>query len=360
VLRQGDLAGTLELIADSGAAAFYQGRIANLIVEEMRQSGGLISRADLAGYRARWRMPITTSYRGWRVISMPPSSSGGVTLTQILNVMEGFRPLPPFGSPELLHLEVEAMRRAFEDRNRHLGDPDFVAMPLRRLLSKRYAAGLRRAIDRGRATPTEPAAAGTVVPWEGTHTTHYSVVDAEGNAAAVTTTLNDSYGSAVTVRGAGFLLNDEMDDFTTKPGTPNLYGLVQGAANAIRPGKRMLSAMTPTIVLNPRGRLALVLGSPGGPTIITTVYHVLSNVIDHGMSLSRAVAAPRIHHQGRPDRIAWEPDGLSPWVVETLERMGHSLAPRARWIGDVQAIRVSADGLEGVADPRRGGGAAGY
>src|SRR5512142_1902632 len=275
VWRQPDLARTLRLIADSGADVFYHGSIADLIVTEMARGGGIITKADLAAYRPKWRTPIRVDYRGYAVYSMPPSSSGGVTLGEILNILAGYDSLPPFGSTALLHLETEAMRRAFEDRNRWLGDPDFVHMPLDRLLSKSYAAELRAQIDPTRATPTPPFQAG---PPGSTETTHYSIVDADGNAAAVTTTLNNSYGSAVTVTGAGFLLNDEMDDFATAPGKPNMFGLVQGEANAVVPGKRMLSAMTPSIVLDPKGRLFLVAGAPGGPRILTAVYPAISHV----------------------------------------------------------------------------------
>jgi gamma-glutamyltranspeptidase/glutathione hydrolase len=355
-LRQPDLARTLELIADSGAAAFYQGSVAAQIVAEMRRSGGIITRADLAGYQPKWREPLVARYRGWSVIGMPPPSSGGVTMTEMLNILEGYAPLPPYGATRLMHLELEAMRRAFADRNHYLGDPAFVAMPLERLTSKAYADSLRREIDPNRATPT--SAMPPVV--EGHETTHYSVVDQEGNAASITTTLNDDFGSALTVGGAGFLLNDEMDDFAAKPGTPNLYGLVQGEANAIQPGKRMLSAMTPTIVLDRQERLALVLGSPGGPRIISAVLQVVSNVVDHGMTLAQAVSAPRIHHQALPDSIIWEPGGITTDQRRELEAMGYVFEARPHWIGDVNAVLVTRRGLEGAADPRRGGGAAGW
>src|SRR6185437_12700833 len=306
-LRQPDLAATLAAIRDHGADGFYRGRVADLIVAEMERGGGLISHADLESYRAIWREPITISYRGHTIYSMPPASSGGVTMGEILNVMEGYDPLPPFGSPALVHLEAEAMRRAFTDRNMYLGDPAFVQNPVERLLSKAYAAELRKGIgDHATPTPTSQPA------HTGSSTTHYSVVDADGVAVSCTTTLNNSYGSAVTVTGAGFLLNDEMDDFATAPGKPNMYGLVQGEANAIAPGKRMLSAMTPSLVLDPAGHLLLVVGTPGGPRIITMVYHVISNVIDHRMSLARAVEAPRMHHQGLPDTLRVERGGFPP------------------------------------------------
>ncbi len=371
--RQSELARTLELIADSGSAGFYRGRTADLIAQEMRRSGGLITRADLDAYQPAWREPIRIDYRGWAIYSMPPSSSGGVTMGEIFNILEGYGRLPAFGSAELDHLEVEAMRRAFTDRNRFLGDPDFVRMPLDRLLSKEYAATLRRQIDLQHATPSTEMA--PIV--EGAQTTHYSIVDEAGNAASVTTTLNDNFGNALVVGGAGFLLNDEMDDFAAKPGAPNDYGLVQGEANAIAPGKRMLSAMTPAIVLNPAGRLELVVGAPGGPRIITAVMQVISNVIDHRMSLAAAVSAPRLHHQALPDSIRWEPGGIQPDVRRQLEIMGHHFnthpgdnkpscdhAPPTSVSGCsnavIQAIRITRRGLEGVTDPRIPSRAAGY
>jgi gamma-glutamyltranspeptidase/glutathione hydrolase len=356
VLRQPDLARTLRLIADSGPDAFYRGRIADLIVAEMQRGGGIITRADLAAYRPKWRTPIRVDYRGYAVYSMAPSSSGGVTLGEILNILAGYDSLPPFGSTALLHLETEAMRRAFEDRNRWLGDPDFVQMPLDRLLSKGYAAQLRGQIDPARATPTPPFQAG---PPGGTETTHYSIVDADGNAASVTTTLNNSYGSAVTVTGAGFLLNDEMDDFATAPGKPNMFGLVQGEVNAVAPGKRMLSAMTPTIVLDPEGRLFLVAGAPGGPRIITAVYHAISNVIDHHMSFAQAIEAPRGHHQALPDTMMVERGGFSPAVLDSLRAMGHGVREWG-YHALVMGIERGPAGWIGVADPRSGGNAAGY
>jgi gamma-glutamyltranspeptidase/glutathione hydrolase len=355
VLRQPDLGATLEAIRDHGADGFYRGPVADRIVAEMELGGGLISHEDLEAYQAIWRDPITISYRGHTIYSMPPASSGGVTMGEILNVMEGYAPLPPFGTPALMHLEAEAMRRAFTDRNTYLGDPAFVRNPTDRLLSKTYAADLRKGIG-DRATPTPAFAPG---PRAGSSTTHYSVVDQEGNAVSCTTTLNDSYGSAVTVAGAGFLLNDEMDDFATAPGKPNMYGLVQGEANAIAPGKRMLSAMTPSIVLDPHGRLLLVVGTPGGPRIITMVYHVISNVIDHHMPLAEAVTAPRMHHQGLPDTLRVERGGFPEATLDSLRARGHAIGSGGYW-GDIEAIIRTPTGWRGVSDPRRGGGGAGF
>jgi gamma-glutamyltranspeptidase / glutathione hydrolase len=353
--RQPELGATLEAIRDSGAAGFYRGWVAELIVAEMKRGGGLISRDDLASYRALWREPVEISYRGYTIYSMPPASSGGVTMGEILNIMEGFGSLPPFGSAALMHREAEAMRRAFTDRNTYLGDPDFVRNPIERLLSKKYASELRQQIgEQASVTPTfDPESRG------GSSTTHYSVIDADGNAVSCTTTLNNSYGSAVTVTGAGFLLNDEMDDFATSPGEPNMYGLVQGEANAIAPGKRMLSAMTPSIVLDPSKQLHMVVGTPGGPRIITMVYHVISNVIDHHMSLPDAVAVPRMHHQALPDSLLVERDGFLPETLDSLRARGHGVSLGGRW-GDVEGIIRTPAGWQGVSDPRRGGGGAGY
>ena len=355
VFEQPDLARTLERIRDQGRDGFYTGETADLIVAEMERGGGIITRQDLLDYTAVWREPIETSYRGYTLFSMPPPSSGGVTLAMILNILEDFDPLPRADSPELLHLQAEAMRRAFVDRNLLLGDPDYVEMPLERLVSKAYAEEKRASIDPERATPT-PMDAFQIQ--EGDNTTHYSVVDWDGMAVSITTTINSSFGSAVTVSGAGFLLNNEMDDFAAAPGKPNQFGLVEGEPNAIEPGKRMLSSMTPTIVLRPEGDLSMILGSPGGPTIITSVFQVVSRVLDHGSSLAAAVEAPRMHHQALPDRIYYEPGGFSPGAVDRLEAMGHELLERTSNSGDVTAIRVIDSTFEGVADPRRGAGAA--
>lgn len=355
VWHQPDLARTLAAIRDRGRDGFYKGPVADLIVREMDQSGGIISHKDLESYKALWRDPIRDTYRGYTVYSMPPASSGGVTLAEILNIMEAWPTLPAFGTGELIHRETEAMRRAFTDRNVYLGDPAFVTMPIARLTSKAYADSLQREIGE-KASPTpkfDPS-----LP-RGTSTTHYSVVDADGNAVSTTTTLNNSYGSGVTVTGAGFLLNDEMDDFATAPGKPNMFGLVQGDANKVEPGKRMLSAMTPTIVLDSTDNLFMVVGTPGGPRIITMVYHVISNVIDHHMSLPDAVAAPRMHHQALPDVIRIERNGFTPATLADLRARGHALQ-EAGYSGDVEAIIRTDKGWEGVSDPRYGGGGAAY
>ena len=352
MLEQPDLAATLQAIADQGPDGFYRGRVADLIVAEMERGVGLISHQDLEDYAPVWREPVEVGYRGHTIYSMPPVSSGGLTLGLILNILEGWDPLPPFGSADLIHLEAEAMRLAFRDRNTLLGDPDFVDVPRGQFESQDYADGLRARIDPERARPLPPIE--VAPPAESTETTHYSVVDRWGNAASVTTTINSGFGNAVTVTGAGFLLNNEMDDFAASPGQPNQFGLVEGENNAIVPGKRMLSSMTPSIVLDLEGELMMVVGTPGGPTIITTVYHVISNVIDHGMGLQQAVESPRVHHQAWPDQVFYEESGLAGETLDDLAARGHELVERGL-SGDVSAILVEGSSLLGVADPRRGG-----
>ena len=364
---QADLAETLRRIAAGGRDGFYAGRTAELIAAEMRRGGGLITREDLARYEARWREPVGFDYRGHRVVSMPPPSSGGPTLAEILNVLERWD-LRPLGhnSAAHAHLFAEASRRAFADRNAYLADPDFVPQPTARMISDAYAAERARTIDPRRASTSEATGPGlgpTPAPHprrEGEHTTHYSIVDGRGNAVAVTTTINSLYGNLVTVAGAGFLLNNEMDDFAAKPGTPNQFGLVQGEVNAVAPGKRMLSAMTPVIVLAPDGRPRLVTGSPGGPTIISTVAQIVSNVVDFGMDGAAATTAPRLHHQHLPDVLRYERGGLTPATVAALRAMGHTVQQRGGYQGDAQTVVVLPDGtLAGHADPRRGGAAVG-
>ncbi len=351
---QPDLARTLQAIADSGARVFYTGWIADSVAAEMARGDGLISRADMAAYEAKWRSPIEVSYRGYEIISMPPPSSGGVTLAEMLNIVEGFD-LAGLGwqSADAIHVAVEAMRRAYADRNHYLGDPDYVDVPIDLLLDQAYADSLRSSIDMERASASSEF---NKVPVEPDETTHYSIVDGEGNAVAVTTTLNGGFGSAVVVRGAGFVLNDEMDDFTSKPGVPNAYGLLQGEANAIAPGKRMLSAMTPTIVVDPEGRTELITGTPGGATIITTVFQIVTNHIDFGIPVQSSVNAPRFHQQNLPDEVYFEHGGLWPEVAVELERRGHALVERSGISGDVESIHILDDGTRlGAADPRRGG-----
>ena len=355
--RQPALAKTIRLIADSGAVPFYRGSIADSIAAEMKRSGGLIDKTDLERYRPVWRQPIRGSYRGYSLIAMPPSSSGGTTVIEILNILEAYGPPKQFGSVDEIHAVASASQRAFVDRNSKLGDPAFVKAPVSELTSKSYARGIAKTISRDHADPTSRFAAGMK---EGNETTHYSVVDQFGNAVATTTTLNDLYGSGVYVSGAGFFLNDEMDDFTSKPGTPNMFGLIQGEANAIAPGKRMLSAMSPTIVLDPKGQLLLITGARGGPRIISATSQLILNVTDHRMSIADAMNAPRLHHQSLPDSIQLESGGFAPAVVTRLRAMGHFVYEHGGVASAASIMRVKG-GYEGVNDRRSpGGGAAGF
>ena len=359
--RQPDLAGTLERIAAEGPDGFYRGRTASLLAREMAEHGGLITEADLAAYEPRVREPIRGTYRGYEIVSMPPPSSGGITLVQMLNVLEGYDlQAAGYGSAINVHRIAEAMRRGFADRARHLGDPDFnPAMPVLRLTSKEYAAGLRGTIDAERASRSGPDT--FEWPATGNETTHVSVVDADRNAVALTTTLEQSYGSKIAVPGAGFLLNNEMGDFNAAPGLTTATGLIGTEPNLAAPGKRMLSSMTPTIVARD-DRLLMVTGSPGGRTIINTVLHTILNVVDFGMNVQEAVDAPRFHHQWLPDELRYERHGLSPDTAALLEVRGHRLATRASQ-GAAHAIvfDAEADILEGAADPRRAdAAAAGY
>ena len=356
--RQPDLAATLERIATDGPDGFYRGRTAALVAREMAQHGGLITEADLAAYEPRVREPVRGTYRGYEIVSMPPPSSGGITLVQMLNVLEGYDlQAAGYGSALNVHRIVEAMRRGFADRARHLGDPDFnPAMPVLRLTSKEYAAGLRATIDADRASRSGPDT--FEWPATGDETTHLSVVDADRNAVALTTTLEQSYGSKIVVPGAGFLLNNEMGDFNAAPGLTTAAGLIGTQPNLAEPGKRMLSSMTPTIVARD-GCLFMVTGSPGGRTIINTVLHTILNVVDFEMNAQEAIDAPRFHHQWLPDELRYERRGLSPDTVALLEARGHALVARTSQ-GAAHAIifDAEADVLEGAADPRRADAAA--
>ena len=359
--RQSDLAATLERIARNGRASFYGGRNADLIVAEMHRGNGLITHQDLMAYRSVWRSPIHGTYRGYEILSMPPPSSGGALLVQMLNMLEPFD-INALGSgqPATAHLMIEAERRAYADRAQHLGDPDFYDVPLAMLTDKDYARERFRDFEPGLATRSDSVGAGVPWPEESAETTHVSVIDRAGNAVAYTTTLNHGYGSKIVVDGAGFLLNNEMDDFSAKENTANTYGLIGREANAIAPRKRMLSSMTPTIVLKD-GEPFFVTGSPGGSTIITTVLQVLVNAIDHGMGLEDAVAAPRLHHQWLPDRVVFEQGALSPEAQSTLAELGHiNLAEIAFRIGDANSAMRIGERLIGVSDPRNPGGAAGF
>ena len=353
-----ELAAVLARIAEQGADGFYKGETAKLIVDEMKQGSGLITADDLASYKAIWRAPLPSKYRGYTFVTMPPPSSGGIVLALTSNMLHGID-LGGLGwhSAEHVHWIVEVWRRAFAARNEMLGDPAYVLdMPVDRLMSQAYADGLAASIG-PRATPS--SAVTSLV--DGTHTTNVSVVDKDGVAVAMTTTLNEGFGSCVTVAGAGFLMNDEMDDFTTKPGSPNLFGLVQGTRNAIEPGKRMLSSMSPTIVIDDHGKVFLVLGAGGGPRIITAVWQTLSNVIDFKMSLDAAVAAPRFHHQHLPDTVRVQGDAIDRKAADALAAMGYKLefSKVPFEFAGITAIVRTDTGWAGTADPRRGGGAVG-
>ena len=374
VLRQPELARTLERIAKD-PDDFYHGAMARELAADIQKGGGLITAEDLANYEVKERDPIQGMYRGYQVISAPPPSSGGIGLVEILNILEGYN-LSKFGnrSAESIHVTAEAFRRAFFDRAEFLGDPDFAKIPVAQLIDKKYGVAWRESINPEHASVSKdlkrPGTFAELERYASLHgapsgarerenTTHYSVVDPAGNAVAVTTTLNDSFGSRVTATGLGFLLNDEMDDFASKQGVPNTYGLIQGPANAIGPGKRPLSAMTPTMVLKD-GKLFLVLGSPGGPTIITTVANVLMGVVDYGLDVQAAVNAPRFHNQWLPDSITVE-DRLSPDTIRLLENKGQKVEVRHFW-GDAECIEIDprSGELLGASDGRNNGKAVGY
>jgi gamma-glutamyltranspeptidase/glutathione hydrolase len=354
--RNPDIAGVLRRIAERGPDGFYEGPVADAVARVMKDSGGLITLEDLKGYRAKWRTPVEYDYRRRHVIGMPPPSSGGVTMAMVAHILEGFDlGAKRWHSPDEIHLVIEAMRRAFAARNAKLGDPDFVKNPVDELMSSAWSAQQRATIKPDRATTTAELFPGVVSGENaGPHTTHMAVVDAAGNAVSLTTTLNLWFGSGVTVPGAGFVLNDEMDDFASVPGTANAFGLVQGEPNAIAPRKRMLSSMSPTIVLGTEGRAELVLGAAGGSRIITTVFQELSNVVDFGMSLSDAVSAPRFHQQDWPDVLLLESHSLPEDVRQTLERMGHATKD-VDHIADAPAIAREGGRWLGAAEPRREG-----
>jgi gamma-glutamyltranspeptidase / glutathione hydrolase len=389
VFKQPELAKTLERIAEN-PDDFYHGAVARELAAAIQKGGGLITAEDLARYETKERQPIRGTYHGYDIISAPPPSSGGIALIETLNILEGFDLAKPGAdSAASIHLISEAYRRAFFDRAEFLGDPDFSKIPVAQLIDNRYGNAWRETINPLHATPSStlrrPAIFSQLDSYarahpqpkalvEPNHTTHYSVVDPDGNAVAVTTTLNESFGSKVTVEGLGFLLNDEMDDFASKPGSPNVFGLIQGPANAIGPGKRPLSAMTPTIVLK-GGKLCLVLGAEGGPTIITTVANVLLGVVDYGLNIEQAVNAPRFHNQWEPDEIKLEKVGFSPDSVRILERMGHKIAadaaidalpgqPRSagQYWGDAECIAIDEQTGErlGASDGRNNGQAVGF
>ncbi len=376
IFRQPELARTLERIAANPSAnEFYKGAMARELAADIQRGGGLITAEDLAEYEVKERQPIKGTYRGYEIISAPPPSSGGITLIEALNILEGYN-LAKMGnrSADAIHVTVEAFRRAFFDRAELLGDSDFVQVPVAQLIDKKYAEAWRQSLDTMRATDSKdvhrPSGFGELdrpaalhPPYTGhesSNTTHFSVVDAQGNAVAVTTTLNDSFGASVAAGKLGFVLNDEMDDFTSKPGVPNGYGLIQGEANAIAPGKRPLSAMAPTIVLKD-GKLFMVLGSPGGPRIISTVANILMGVIDYGLDIQQAVNAPRFHHQWQPDEIDIEKTGISPDTIKLLQARGHKIKTESYWSdGECIAVDPKTGELLGAPDGRNGGKAVGY
>lgn len=347
-LVQKALANTLEAIAQKGPDAFYKGKIPEAIEKAAKAGGGYLTAKDFANYRAKERTPVRCSYRGYDFISAPPPSSGGTTMCEILNILEGYDlKAMGYGSADAVHYTVEAMRHAYVDRNSLLGDPDFVSIPMDKLLSKDYAAQIRAKIDPVKATPSSELAAG-VPPHEKPQTTHYSVIDKAGNAVSTTYTINGRFGGGVMAPGAGFWMNDEMDDFTSKVGATNMFGLVQGKANAIAPGKRPLSSMAPSIITKD-GKTFMVVGSPGGSRIITITLNTVMNVIDYGMNIQEAVNAPRIHQQWLPDAVFYETHGLSPDTLKILEGRGYKMIVQPPW-GAAEAIMVGLPGVKNAKD----------
>lgn len=359
-LIQPDLSKTLKLIAEKGNKGFYQGEVARMIVDEMKQSNGIITLDDLKNYKAVWRIPISADYKNYKVTSMPPPSSGGIALITLLKTIEKY-PVSQWGfqKDSTVQLIVEAERRAYADRAEYLGDPDFIKVPQKELLEPNYIKRRMSNIEFSKATPSSEIKPIGLTPYESDQTTHYCIVDKDRNAVSITTTLNGSYGSKVVVDGAGFLLNNEMDDFSVKPGVPNLYGLVGGEANSIVPNKRMLSSMTPTI-LEKDGNLYMVVGTPGGSTIITSVFQAIINNIEYGFDAQKSVSAPRFHHQWLPDEIQAEDGAIADDTRKNLESKGYKIVARKPY-GRVESIIVKTDGsLEGGADTRGDDAVAGY
>ena len=351
IIKLPDLAWSLKELKKQGPAAFYKGKIAEKIVAEMERNGGLITSEDLANYKVKERVPVKGIYKGYEIVSMPPSSSGGVHLIQMLNMLEPFSLKEMgFGSAQSIHLMSEVMKRAYADRSRYLGDTDFVSVPLIGLTNKEYAKALLKEISLTEVTSSEDISNGNPLPYESPDTTHFSVMDGKGNVVSNTYTLNFSYGSGIVIPGTGILMNNEMDDFSSKKGVPNAYGLVGFEANEIKAQKRPLSSMTPTIVFKNQ-KPYLVLGSPGGSRIITTVLQVVINVLEHDMNIKQAVISPRIHHQWLPDVLLME-EGFSSDTIDLLKEKGHTIRP-SRAMGSVQAIISKDNYLYGAADPRR-------
>jgi len=351
-LVQSDLANTLEAIAKDGPDAFYKGKIPQAVEAAAKQGGGILTATDFANYKVTETPPITCSYRGYKFVSAPPPSSGGVTLCEILNVVEGYDlKSMGFNSAAAIHTLTEAMRHAYMDRNTYLGDPEFIKNPIDRLVSKSYAEEIRKKIVADKATPSENVQPG-MEPHEKPETTHYSIVDHDGNAVSTTYTVNGRFGAVVIAPGTGFFLNDEMDDFTVKVGEKNLYGLVQGTANSIAPGKRPLSSMSPTLVTKDN-KIFMVLGSPGGSRIITITLQTALNVIDHGMAPQEAVDAPRIHHQWLPDEVYYEQRGVSADTLKLLSGMGYKMVEQTPW-GAAELILVGLPGAAGVSPANSG------
>lgn len=356
--RNPELARVLEQIANEGRDGFYRGSAASAIAAQMIKEHGFITQSDLERYQPKWRTPLRFGYRDATVVTMPPPSSGGITLAMTANILAGFDLRQfGFGTPQSLHLVIEALRRAFASRNSRIGDPDFVTVPIDELLGKAWAEKQRATIERDRATPSDDIASAPDSGGNGPHTTHLAVADGLGNVVSLTTTLNFSYGSGVVVEGAGFVLNNEMDDFSAAPGRPNGFGLVQGEANAIAPFKRMLSSMSPSIVFGADSRIRLVVGAAGGPTIISTVFQEISNVADYGLDAAAAVGAPRLHMQHLPDVVTIEQGGFSAETLHQLEAMGHHIKPQPQ-LADAPLIGRLGSFWVGVAEPRRKGGLA--
>lgn len=361
LLVQKDLAATLKRIQAQGRVGFYAGQTARLLIDEMKEAKAPITQQDLTGYHAVWRKPVVGAYKNYKIISMPPSSSGGVALVQLMKLVEPY-PLSRWGwhSDSTTQVMVEAERRVYADRSKFLGDPDFVKVPIAQLTNKAYLKNRWADFSFNKATDSKAIKGGEIPGYESLETTHFSVVDKNGNAVSITTTINNSYGSMVVVNGAGFLMNDEMDDFSVKPGIPNAYGLIGAEANSIRPGKRMLSAMTPTI-LEKNGKLFMVVGTPGGSTIITSVFQTIINVLEHGMSMQESVNALKFHHQWLPDQVLFEKGGFGDKTIEKLKKKGYNMVVQQGTLGRMDCILVLPNGtLEGGSDPRAENTSEGY